>query len=168
MLNSPDRARDSQGPWFCAPPRKLKSRFWGPVRYATRKYRRLFTLDSSGLIAPPTPLRRPRVRPINPMRVVHRFLAHENGASVRQQADRALPSEGRGHKFESCRARQKRLCSWYVRRGARSGAFRIPAPCKHHVSSRPAPPFLPGPRGMGNNPVNVGFLESSRVLCQST
>jgi hypothetical protein len=27
---------------------------------------------------------------------------------------------------------------------------------------------LPGPRGMGNNPVNVGFLESSRVLCQST
>jgi hypothetical protein len=33
-------------------------------------------------------------------------LSYENSHAPVAQLDRALPSEGRGHKFESCRARQ--------------------------------------------------------------
>src|SRR5215471_10572203 len=35
-------------------------------------------------------------------------LRYENGSAPVAQLDRALPSEGRGHKFESCRARHLR------------------------------------------------------------
>src|SRR6516225_1642150 len=41
------------------------------------------------------------------------------------QLDRALPSEGRGHKFESCRARQQRGRKQVARAGAQAAAVEL-------------------------------------------